>query len=231
MSVFYFMRNLFCNIHHWNRRSLKKETRELPWSTMIWIFLPSSAPCCFVRYNNGILKPGFGKYGVIHPVYAEKHTSILCWNICISNTSLLLFCRSRVEHISLNWIEKCFLRLKIFDNATSFNFKVCLFFLSPNKRDKSFWMKYIPWLSAINTQNYRRIYKQFEKVRVLLQETENSKQVFAVKPIPSTTSTPLLVFINPKSGGNQGSKLLRTFQWLLNPRQVFDLTEGGPGIG
>ncbi|CAL1264381.1 unnamed protein product, partial [Larinioides sclopetarius] len=58
-----------------------------------------------------------------------------------------------------------------------------------------------------------------------------SRQVFAIKPIPSSTSKPLLVFINPKSGGNQGSKLLRSFQWLLNPRQVFDLTEGGPSVG
>ncbi|GFT44074.1 eye-specific diacylglycerol kinase [Nephila pilipes] len=68
-------------------------------------------------------------------------------------------------------------------------------------------------------------------VKLPCKETENSKQVFAIKPIPSSTSKPLLVFINPKSGGNQGSKLLRTFQWLLNPRQVFDLTEGGPAIG
>ncbi|XP_054717754.1 eye-specific diacylglycerol kinase-like [Uloborus diversus] len=66
---------------------------------------------------------------------------------------------------------------------------------------------------------------------VKLPETENSKQAFAVKPIPSSSSKPLLVFINPKSGGNQGAKLLRTFQWLLNPRQVFDLTEGGPAVG
>ncbi|KAF8792817.1 Diacylglycerol kinase iota like protein [Argiope bruennichi] len=68
-------------------------------------------------------------------------------------------------------------------------------------------------------------------VKLPCKETENSKQVFAIKPIPSSASKPLLVFINPKSGGNQGSKLLRTFQWLLNPRQVFDLTEGGPSVG
>ena len=54
---------------------------------------------------------------------------------------------------------------------------------------------------------------------------------FAIKPIPSTNSKPLLVFINPKSGGNQGSKLMQKFQWLLNPRQVFDLSQGGPKLG
>lgn len=52
-----------------------------------------------------------------------------------------------------------------------------------------------------------------------------------IKPIPSTNVTPVIVFINPKSGGNQGSKLLQKFQWLLNPRQVFDLTQGGPKMG
>jgi diacylglycerol kinase (ATP) len=54
---------------------------------------------------------------------------------------------------------------------------------------------------------------------------------FAIKPIPSLSSKPLLVFINPKSGGNQGAKLMQKFQWLLNPRQVFDLSQGGPKLG
>ncbi|XP_049545333.1 eye-specific diacylglycerol kinase-like [Anopheles darlingi] len=54
---------------------------------------------------------------------------------------------------------------------------------------------------------------------------------FIVRPVPRAKLTPVLVFINPKSGGNQGSKLIQKFQWLLNPRQVFDLSQGGPRMG
>lgn len=54
---------------------------------------------------------------------------------------------------------------------------------------------------------------------------------FLVKPLPSQLMKPLLVFVNPKSGGNQGAKVLQTFMWYLNPRQVFDLTKGGPREG
>ncbi|XP_032109767.1 diacylglycerol kinase theta isoform X1 [Sapajus apella] len=41
-------------------------------------------------------------------------------------------------------------------------------------------------------------------------------------------SRPLLVFVNPKSGGLKGRDLLCSFRKLLNPHQVFDLTNGGP---
>lgn len=60
---------------------------------------------------------------------------------------------------------------------------------------------------------------------------EKELKTFVIKPIPTPSVAPVLVFINPKSGGNQGAKLLQKFQWLLNPRQVFDLTQGGPKLG
>ena len=51
------------------------------------------------------------------------------------------------------------------------------------------------------------------------QEQEKFSQ-FVLKPVPVSNCSPLIVFLNPKSGGNQGAKLMQQFQALLNPRQV-----------
>ncbi|XP_059484693.1 eye-specific diacylglycerol kinase-like isoform X7 [Neocloeon triangulifer] len=62
-------------------------------------------------------------------------------------------------------------------------------------------------------------------------KSKPEQRTFVIKPIPTVSVKPVIVFINPRSGGNQGAKLLQKFQWLLNPRQVFDLTQGGPNMG
>ncbi|XP_004916838.1 diacylglycerol kinase kappa isoform X3 [Xenopus tropicalis] len=48
---------------------------------------------------------------------------------------------------------------------------------------------------------------------------------------PASCASPLLVFVNSKSGDNQGVKFLRKFKQFLNPAQVFDLMNGGPQLG
>eukprot|EP01103_Thecamoeba_quadrilineata_P005709 TRINITY_DN1547_c0_g1_i2.p1 TRINITY_DN1547_c0_g1~~TRINITY_DN1547_c0_g1_i2.p1 ORF type:complete len:527 (-),score=67.19 TRINITY_DN1547_c0_g1_i2:76-1656(-) len=42
---------------------------------------------------------------------------------------------------------------------------------------------------------------------------------------------PLVVFVNKKSGGQQGLALIRRLKSVLNPLQVFDLSKGGPKPG
>jgi diacylglycerol kinase (ATP) len=48
---------------------------------------------------------------------------------------------------------------------------------------------------------------------------------------PQGSFSPLLVFVNSKSGDNQGVKFLRRFKQLLNPAQVFDVISSGPQLG
>ncbi|KAJ8381981.1 hypothetical protein SKAU_G00027590 [Synaphobranchus kaupii] len=82
--------------------------------------------------------------------------------------------------------------------------------------------------SSFKNSSRRKKRTSFKR-RTSKKGTDESKwRPFLLKPLPSPLMKPVLVFVNPKSGGNQGTKVLQMFMWILNPRQVFDLSQGGP---
>lgn len=78
-------------------------------------------------------------------------------------------------------------------------------------------------------------FSEAERIYMLVKDTVvNDKPLNAVV-LPTVMASkipqnccPLLVFVNPKSGGLKGRDLLYSFRKLLNPHQVFELTNGGP---
>ncbi|GLV41416.1 uncharacterized protein CBL_06646 [Carabus blaptoides fortunei] len=69
------------------------------------------------------------------------------------------------------------------------------------------------------------------RVSVVPPTALHSVQDEAWEAVRPQASSPLLVFVNSKSGDNQGVKFLRRFKQLLNPAQVFDLISTGPRLG
>ncbi|XP_061542464.1 diacylglycerol kinase theta-like isoform X3 [Phycodurus eques] len=74
-----------------------------------------------------------------------------------------------------------------------------------------------------------------ERVFMLAKDTDVDDKWLTSLVIPDVQvgllgedARPLLVFVNAKSGGLKGKDLLYGFRKILNPHQVFDLSNGGP---
>ncbi|XP_056625409.1 diacylglycerol kinase theta [Triplophysa dalaica] len=78
-------------------------------------------------------------------------------------------------------------------------------------------------------------FSEAERIYMLAKDISISGKPLCSLVIPDITqsklpkgSCPLLVFVNPKSGGLKGREILYSFRKLLNPHQVFELSSGGP---
>ncbi|XP_033489458.1 diacylglycerol kinase theta [Epinephelus lanceolatus] len=81
-------------------------------------------------------------------------------------------------------------------------------------------------------------FSEAERIYMLAKDTTVSNKTLTSLVIPEILHNqlgedvcPLLVFVNPKSGGLKGRELLYSFRKLLNPHQVFDISNGGPLAG
>lgn len=80
-------------------------------------------------------------------------------------------------------------------------------------------------------------FSEAERLYMLAKDTTVNNKTLTSLVIPDIMHgilgdvCPLLVFVNPKSGGMKGRELLYSFRKLLNPHQVFDISNGGPLAG
>ncbi|XP_035506205.2 diacylglycerol kinase theta [Scophthalmus maximus] len=80
-------------------------------------------------------------------------------------------------------------------------------------------------------------FSEAERIYMLAKDTSVNNKTLTSLVIPEIKHhslrdlCPLLVFVNPKSGGLKGRDLLYSFRKLLNPHQVFDISNGGPLAG
>uniref|UniRef100_A0A8C4HJS8 Diacylglycerol kinase n=1 Tax=Dicentrarchus labrax TaxID=13489 RepID=A0A8C4HJS8_DICLA len=81
-------------------------------------------------------------------------------------------------------------------------------------------------------------FSEAERIYMLAKDTTVNNKTLSSFVLPEILHNelgddvcPLLVFVNPKSGGLKGRELLYSFRKLLNPHQVFDISNGGPLAG
>ncbi|XP_052122101.1 eye-specific diacylglycerol kinase isoform X3 [Frankliniella occidentalis] len=144
--------------------------------------------------------------------------------------SKLSFSNKEIVALSCSWCktsyhnkEACFNLTRIGEECTLGSHKTIV--VPPS------WIVKLPRRGSFKSSLRKSPKKKGSSKKKSKEKAEKEPRAFVIKPIPTANVRPVIVFINPKSGGNQGVKLLQKFQWHLNPRQVFDLTQGGPKMG
>uniref|UniRef100_A0A6A7FXB6 Diacylglycerol kinase n=4 Tax=Hirondellea gigas TaxID=1518452 RepID=A0A6A7FXB6_9CRUS len=142
----------------------------------------------------------------------------------------LLFGSKEIVAISCSWCKQAFHNREACFPISKLE-ETCSLGLHSSIIVPPSWIVKLPRRGSFKSSLRKSPKKRSSKKNKSREKSEKETRTFAIKPIPNATVKPIIVFINPKSGGNQGAKLMQKFQWLLNPRQVFDLTQGGPKLG
>jgi diacylglycerol kinase (ATP) len=86
-------------------------------------------------------------------------------------------------------------------------------------------------LDSVATHDARSVYSAYEcksVYSVYSMAPDRILRPFHVQVTAPLGKAPVVVLVNPRSGGNQGRRVLRKMQWLLNPWQVWDITHTPP---
>uniref|UniRef100_A0A8C7VID7 Diacylglycerol kinase n=1 Tax=Oncorhynchus mykiss TaxID=8022 RepID=A0A8C7VID7_ONCMY len=120
--------------------------------------------------------------------------------------------------------DKCHKTIKCYQGLTGLHCVWCQVTVRPPPPEENQPPPhYFPLFLAV----YDFFFAPFIRVLSLCQFTPSN--TIGLKSLSGTH--PLLVFVNPKSGGKQGDRIYRKFQYLLNPRQVYNLAKNGPMPG
>lgn len=144
--------------------------------------------------------------------------------------SKLLFGSKEIVAISCSWCKAAYHNKESCFNISKIE-ETCSLGIHQSIIVPPSWIVKLPRRGSFKSSLRKSPKKRASTKRKGRDKNDKDTRTFAIKPIPNANIRPLIVFINPKSGGNQGAKLMQKFQWLLNPRQVFDLTQGGPKAG
>lgn len=106
--------------------------------------------------------------------------------------------------------------------------------ITKSNEKKCFESNLFTYLSSSKCNQEKKFLKSIENKSLPVLSSPNeiiNNFGFIIRPISyktvSTIKNPLLVIINPKSGGKLGPRLLKKFTWFLNPRQIFEIGIAG----
>lgn len=179
-------------------------------------------PKCRMTFREGSLKGG--DINPQHHLVSRRKQDGKC-DVCGKGFQSMLSYKSQKENIALNctWCKRAF---HTKDCSLQFMKEQCDLGTHKNVILPPSWIVKLPSRKYSTVTNKRGRHQQSTR-----RQSSRERRAFVVKPMDGDHKVPIIIFANPRSGGNQGFRILEKYQYILNPRQVFDLSCGGPRFG